>query len=99
MKTSISLEEVLETIFRRILREELEAVRANANQQRHDAKRYLTIKEAAAFSSLAPSTIRLLIRKRKLRANSVGRRKIIKTDDLQKFLESDPVLISPKTPY
>ena len=81
MKMSTSLEGVLENIFRRILREELQGIRANANQQRPTAKPYFTVKEAAAFSSLAPSTIRLLIRTRKPPAHSVGRRKIIKTDD------------------
>jgi excisionase family DNA binding protein len=54
-------------------------------------KTYLTIKEAADLSGLAPSTIRLLIRKRQLKALQVGRRVIIKRADLERFLEAHPI--------
>ena len=50
-------------------------------------KTYLTIKEAADYSRLAPPTIRLYIRKRGLRAHKVGRRVIIKREELVAFLE------------
>ena len=50
-------------------------------------KPYLTIKEAADFARLAPPTIRLYIRKRGLRAHKVGRRVIIKREELVAFLE------------
>jgi len=56
-------------------------------------KCYLTIKEAADFSRLGPSTIRLYIRKRELKAHQVGRRVIIKRTDLEGFLESHPIEI------
>ncbi len=56
-------------------------------------KCYLTIKEAAKFSLLGPSTIRLYIRKRELKAHQVGRRVIIKRTDLEGFLESHPIEI------
>ena len=50
-------------------------------------KPYLTIKEAADLARLAPPTIRLYIRKRGLRAHKVGRRVIIKREELIAFLE------------
>lgn len=55
----------------------------------NDPRLYLTIKEAADLASIAPSTIRLYIRKRQLKSHKVGRRIIIKRLDLEKFLESD----------
>jgi len=56
-------------------------------------KCYFTIEEAAKFSLLGPSTIRLYIRKRELKAHQVGRRVIIKRTDLEGFLESHPIEI------
>jgi len=59
------------------VREEIQAVVANKNggENRKDpSNAYLTIKEAACLSRLAPSTIRLYIRKGKLKAATVGRR-------------------------
>ncbi len=58
-------------------------------------KPYLTIKEAAKVSRLGPSTIRLFIRKRELKAHQVGSRVIIKRTDLEGFLESHPIEILP----
>ncbi len=58
-------------------------------------KCYLTIKEAADVSRLGPSTIRLYIRKRELKAHQVGSRVIIKRTDLEGFLESHPIDILP----
>jgi len=49
-------------------------------------KPYLTVKEAADFTRLAPSTVRLYIRRRQLRAQKVGRRVIIAVPDLESFL-------------
>jgi len=54
---------------------------------------YFTIKEAAKFSRLGESTIRLYIRKRELKAHKVGERVIIKKTDLEKFLEGRPLEI------
>ena len=56
---------------------------------------YLTIREAAKVSRLGQSTIRLLIRKRQLKALKVGERVIIKRADLEQFIESHPIEISP----
>jgi excisionase family DNA binding protein len=58
-------------------------------------KPFLTLKEAAELSRLAPSTIRLLFRQRKQRGNQVGRRVIIKTSDLEKFREANPIAAKP----
>ena len=59
------------------------------------AKPYLTTKEAAKLSRLGESTIRLAIHRRRLRANQVGSRVIIKRSDLEQFLESHPIEIAP----
>jgi excisionase family DNA binding protein len=57
-------------------------------------KSFLTVKQAAKTSGLGVSTIRLLIRKRQLRAQKVGRRVLIKRNDLEIFLESDPIEVA-----
>jgi excisionase family DNA binding protein len=86
----------LESLLRRIVREEIhQALSTGQNNKEIKQKPYFTIKEAAEFSRLAPSTIRLYIRQRKLRALKEGRRVIIKSTDLEKFLESTPLEIIP----
>jgi excisionase family DNA binding protein len=54
-------------------------------------KANLTVREAATFTSLAPSTVRLYIRKRQLKAQKVGRRVIIARSDLEEFLSRNPI--------
>jgi excisionase family DNA binding protein len=54
-------------------------------------KVYLTVKEAADFARVAPSTIRLYIRKRQLGARKVGRRVIVAKGDLEDFLGRNPL--------
>jgi excisionase family DNA binding protein len=90
-----TLETVLESLLRRIVREEIREALINGQANRRDKKPYLTIQEAADFSRLAPSTIRLYIRQRKLRALKEGRRVIIKSIDLEKFLEANPIELKP----
>lgn len=51
----------------------------------------LSVKEAAEIARLAPSTIRLYIRKRQLRALKVGRRVIIEMNELKAFLRRNPI--------
>ncbi len=89
-------EALLETI-RQAVRVE---IRAALTENGHGSQKptetpkcYLTIKEAADTSRLGPSTIRLFIRKRELKAHQVGRRVIIKRTDLEGFLESHPIEI------
>ncbi len=52
-------------------------------------KLYLGVKDAAALSGLAPSTIRLYIRQGKIPTQRVGRRILIKQIDLVTFLNSN----------
>jgi len=77
------------------VREEIQAVMANKNggenHMMDPSNAYLTVKEAANLSCLAPSTIRLYIRKRELKALQVGSRVIVKRTDLEQFLEAHPL--------
>jgi excisionase family DNA binding protein len=52
---------------------------------------YLTVKEAAKIASLAPSTIRLFLRKGELNGLKVGRRVVIGRADLDRFLRLKPL--------
>jgi len=82
--------------FRQVLKEELQAIlkptyrhRPSENPKRIN-KPYLSVKEAAKMATLAPSTIRLYIRKGKLKAHKVGRRVLIAKADLESFLRMNP---------
>lgn len=81
--------------IRQAVREEIRTVMGQNGHGSKTAnattKPYLTIKEAADISRLGPSTVRLLIRKRELKALQVGRRVIIKRIDLEKYLEAHPI--------
>jgi excisionase family DNA binding protein len=92
------VDETLVEVIRKAVREELQAVIEQngkrggfrmdpATENTPELKPYLTIKEAADLVRLAPPTIRLYIRKRGLRAHKVGRRVIIKREELIAFLE------------
>jgi excisionase family DNA binding protein len=90
-----SLAEALAAIIKPIV---TQAVREAMNLNHHGAmqsgtteKSFLTVKRAAETSGLGSSTIRLLIRKRQLKAQKVGRRVLIKRSDLEKFLEANPI--------
>jgi excisionase family DNA binding protein len=99
MKESIKTAQLFGEAFLEAIRLAVrEEIRAASNQApfspKHDqdtARKYLTVKEAAIASGLGASTIRLLIRKRKLQAQKVGRRVLIKRSDLENFLESHPI--------
>ena len=67
--------------------------REGAGRPSEASRPYLTVKEAAEMARLAPSAIRLFIRKRELKAHKVGSRVIIKKTDLEGFLESHPIEI------
>jgi len=81
--------------LRLLIREEVEkAMGTNgkaASSPENAPKPYLSVKEAADLSPLAPSTIRAYIRKGKLKAEKVGRRVIIKRTDLERFVEAHPL--------
>jgi len=77
--------------IRQAVREEVRQAVGNGTGKHETKTPYLTIKEAADFSRLAPSTLRLAIRKRELRSLKVGSRVIIKRTDLETFLEANPI--------
>jgi excisionase family DNA binding protein len=85
--------------FRQVIREELQAVieptsrSLSPAQPRRINKPYLSVKEAAKMATLAPSTIRLYIRKGKLKAHKVGRRLVIAKGDLEAFLMQNPTRV------
>lgn len=89
-----NLAEALAAILKPIVKEavrEAMTLNAKAAMQSPGEKSFLTIKQAAEVSGLGPSTIRLYIRKRQLRAQRVGRRVLVKRSSLEKFLESNPI--------
>src|SRR5262245_26195732 len=94
-RSSNLLGEALLDAIRQAVRGEIEAFFERsgkpAGEGRNENKEYFTVKEAADFARMAPSTIRLYIRKRQLRAQRVGRRVIIKRMDLETLLESHPI--------
>jgi excisionase family DNA binding protein len=87
------LGEALLQAIRLAVREEIRAALRPYGQisDRQDEEAFLTIKEAADLSRIAASTIRLYIRQRRLRAQKVGRRVIIKRGDLETFLSANPI--------
>jgi excisionase family DNA binding protein len=54
-----------------------------------NSKPYLSIPEAADLARVAVSTIRLYIRKGRLKTQKVGRRIIISRAELEKFLDAE----------
>jgi len=65
--------------------------RVGAGRPSEASRPYLNLKEAADMARLAPSTIRHYIRKGELKAHKVGSRVIIKTGDLEAFVENQPI--------
>jgi len=90
------LGEALLEAIREAVKVEIRDALGNRQENKGNDKLFLTVKEAANFSRLAPSTIRLLIRKRQLKALQVGRRVIIKRADLEKYLEANPIEALPE---
>ncbi len=94
-KSSALLGEALLEAIRGAVRVEIRAALTENGQgsqkPTETLKCYLTIKEAADVSRLGQSTIRLMIRKRELKAHQVGSRVIIKRTDLEQFLEAHPL--------
>lgn len=95
-----SLSEALAAIFIPIVEEAVRrALNTNSREERPEAfahKGFLTVKEAAGYSGLGSSTIRLYIRKRRLQTHKVGRRVLIKRTDLEAFLEANAIRIPDK---
>jgi excisionase family DNA binding protein len=94
-----SLSEAFADIIKPIVKEAVrQALNINSRDVRLEAfagKGFLTVKEAAAYSGLGSSTIRLYMRKRQIKTHKVGRRVLIKRTDLEAFLESNPIQAMP----
>ena len=82
--------------IRQVIREELQAVLDTSSlasphtRSRRVKQTHFSVKEAARMVSLAPSTIRLYIRKGRLKAHKAGRRVLIAKADLESFLRMNP---------
>ncbi len=91
------LGEALLQAIREAVREEVQAAmgqNGNTGPKHPEATNpYFTVGQAAKFSCLGESTIRLAIRRRELKAHQVGSRVIIKRTDLERFLEAHPIEI------
>lgn len=83
--------EALIDAIRQAVRQEIQGL-VNANDASSDRPQnpYLTVAEAAETARIAESTIRLYIRKGKLKASKVGRRVVIPRAELDKFLGMNP---------
>ena len=95
MSADNSFAEAFADIIKPIVEEALRhALNTNSREERPEAlahKGFLTVKEAAGYSGLGSSTIRLYIRKRRLQTHKVGRRVLIKRTDLEAFLEANAI--------
>jgi excisionase family DNA binding protein len=87
-----ALAAIIEPIVKKAVREAMNLNRGTM-QAGATEKSFLTVKQAAENSGLGVSTIRLLIRKRQLGAQRVGRRVLIKRIDLERFLEGNPIRV------
>jgi excisionase family DNA binding protein len=85
--------------FRQVIRQEILSV-MNQKTSSHktltqdrslEDRAYLKISEAAKLTTLAPSTIRLYVRRGKLKAEGVGRRRIISRAELDRFLSAEDI--------
>jgi excisionase family DNA binding protein len=90
-----ALAAIMKPIVKEAIREVMGVTEREARQGTSAEKAFLTVKQAAEHSGLGSSTIRLLIRKRQLGAQKVGRRVLLKRSDLESFLESHPIKVMP----
>ena len=77
--------------FREVIRQEILSVINIKNQTATDTdslgdRPYLTISEAAKLTTLAASTIRLHVRRGRLKAERVGKRRMVSRAELDRFL-------------
>jgi excisionase family DNA binding protein len=82
---------IIKPIVRDAVREALNSSRERDRNSADNRKTFLTVKQAVEMSGLGASTIRLAIRRRRLRAQKVGRRVLIKRTDLEDFCEVNPI--------
>ena len=98
-----ALAEALAAIIKPIVKEAVREVLGSGGMRNGEngdnGKTFLTVRQAAETSGLGASTIRLAIRRRRLRAQRVGRRVLVKRSDLESFLEANPIaILSDKNP-
>jgi excisionase family DNA binding protein len=89
-----ALAAIIKPIVKEAVREAINLTLRSSLQATIADKSFLTVKQAAANAGLGVSTVRLLIRRRQLKAQKVGRRVLIKKSDLENFLESQPIRAS-----
>ena len=94
------LGEALLGAIRQAVREE---IKASQSQNGHRSKivtepvrSYFTVEQAAKYSCLGESTIRLYMQKGKLKALKVGSRVIFKREDIDTFLEAHSKEVQPE---
>jgi len=99
-KNNALLGEALLEAIRQAVREE---IKASQSQNGHLSKiatepvrSYFTVEQAAKYSCLGESTIRLYMQKGKLKALKVGSRVIFKREDLDTFLEAHSKEVQPE---
>jgi excisionase family DNA binding protein len=83
----------LKQLVKEALREEFSAQKSTIEtieRNSEDPQSYISVKEAAKISRLGVSTLRLAIRKKRLKAHHVGTRVLIKKEDFAFYLESNP---------
>jgi excisionase family DNA binding protein len=86
--------------FRQVIRQEILAVMTQKTSSHKKLtqdnslkdRAYLKVSEAAKLTTLAPSTIRLYIRRGKLKAEGIGRRRIISRAELDRFLKAEAII-------
>src|SRR5438309_4138342 len=83
------LEEIVEGVVRKVIREEVEAALANLHL-RASADGYLTIEEAAHVAKAHHQTVRDWIRSGALKSSRPNRHYLIKRSDLDAFIASPP---------
>ena len=92
INTNSVINDALLSAIRQAVREEIQSFTAIVRRRSSTShKIFLTVPEAAKTSRLAPSTIRLYIRKGDLKAFKVGRRVIVPRNELEEFLSLNPM--------
>jgi excisionase family DNA binding protein len=84
-----ALEQIVEGIVRKVIREEVGAALANLNRRASDAD-YLTIEQAAKVAKAHHQTVREWIRSGALKSSRPNRHYLIKRSDLDAFIASPP---------
>lgn len=84
-----ALEQIVESIVRKVIREEVEAALANL-ERRASGGDYLTIDEAAQVAKAHHQTVREWVRSGALKASRPNRHYLIKRSDLDAFIASPP---------